>query len=140
MPDLTYRAERALLGAPIRDPGLLDDVAFLTADDFTAQAHRQIFTAITRAHAAQSDGTGPLSRVVVALAAAGPGIDAGYLEEMARTCPQPAHAPAYARMVAEARLRRQLAVHAERLFRDAGNLHYDIGRLSQAARAADVTT
>jgi hypothetical protein len=36
-------------------------------------------------------------------------------------------------MVMEASLRRQLLTHAERLFRDAGDLHFEVGRFSRAA-------
>ena len=36
-------------------------------------------------------------------------------------------------MVMESSLRRQLLVHADRLFRDAGNLHFEVGRFSKAA-------
>jgi replicative DNA helicase len=133
MANLTYRAEQALLGALLNDPDLLEDLRFLTAEDFLSQTHRDIFTAVTTAHAARPDDGGRPFNVTVALAGPGPGFDPRYLETIARSCPQPANAPAYARMVMEARLRRQLLSHADRLFRDAGDLHFEVGRFSQAA-------
>ena len=49
------------------------------------------------------------------------------------TTVNPANATAYARMVMESSLRRQLLVHADRLFRDAGNLHFEVGRFTKVA-------
>jgi hypothetical protein len=37
MVSLTYRAERALLGALLRNPASLDDIPFLTAGDFASE-------------------------------------------------------------------------------------------------------
>ncbi len=132
MVNLTYRAERALLGALLRDPDLLEDMRFLAADDFVSQAHREIFNAIRSVQASQTARTGHSYVLAVALAAPGPGPGVGYLEDSARACPQPANATAYARMVMEASLRRRLLAHANRFLKDAGDLHWEVGRFSQA--------
>ena len=58
MANLTYRAERAVLGALLRDPDALDDIRFLTADDFASGQHRDVFRAIAAAHA-QAPGDSP---------------------------------------------------------------------------------
>jgi hypothetical protein len=55
---------------------------------------------------------------------------------MADTCPHPANVAAYARMVIEAALSRHMLLHAERLFREAGDLHYEV---IQAAKAPGAT-
>jgi hypothetical protein len=133
MANLTYRAERALLGALLHDPDLLEEVRFLAADDFMSRTHRDVFTAITSARADYQTDDGPSFDFAVALAAPGPGLDLRYLESLGQACPDPANAATYARMVMEASLRRQLLSHAERLFRDAGDLHFEVGRFSQAA-------
>lgn len=133
MTNLTYRAERALLGALLRDPGLLNDVRFLTVADFTSPSHRTIFEAIGSVQAGHPAGRGPSYVLAVALAAPGSGLDVHYLEQVARSCPEPANAAAYARMLMEAGLRRRLLSHAERLFQNAGDLHYEVGRFTKAA-------
>ena len=133
MANLTYRAERAVLGALLQDPDLLDDVRFLAPDDFQSRTHRDIFTAITGTHSDHPDETGHSFALAVCLVASGPEIDVHYLEGLTRACPDLANVAAYGRMVMEAHLRRQLLTHANRLFRDAGDLHFEVGRFSRAA-------
>jgi hypothetical protein len=133
MVNLTYRAERAVLGALLQDPDLLEDVRFLAAEDFQSRTHQDIFTAISSTHADRPGATGRSFELAVCLAAPGPGIDVRYLEGLTRACPDLANAAAYGRMVMEAHLRRQLLTHANRLFRDAGDLHFEVGRFSRAA-------
>ena len=53
MVSLTYRAERALLGALLRDPASLLDIPFLTAGDFASEQHGEVFSAIAAAHGAE---------------------------------------------------------------------------------------
>ena len=133
MANLIYRAERAVLGALLRDPDALDDIRFLAADDFASGQHRDVFRAIAAAHAqAPGDSQAPFE-FAVAFSAPLPGISVRYLQALSGTCPDPAHVRAYARMVMESALRRQLLVHADRLFREAGDLHFEVGRFSKAA-------
>ncbi|MGA2828963.1 MAG: hypothetical protein ABSF03_22945 [Streptosporangiaceae bacterium] len=61
-----------------------------------------------------------------------PGISVRYLQSLSGKCPDPANVRAYAGMVMESSLRRGLRAHADRLFRDAGDLHFEVGRFSKA--------
>lgn len=137
MANLTYRAERALLGALLRDPGALDDIRFLTAGDFASDQHREVFSAIAAARAQSPDGSHASFEVTVAFSAPPPGISVRYLQALSETCPNPANVRAYAGMVMESSLRRELLTHAQRLFRDAGDLHFEVGRFSKAATPGD---
>ncbi len=140
MPDLIDRAERALLGALLRDPDQIANVGFLTAADFGIPEHRAVFTAITAARAGRPNGSISPADLTVSLAAQQPGLSVQQLGELGDSCPQPANALAYARMVAEASLRRQLAVHAQRLVDDAATLNHTIGRfppVTQPGRGAE---
>ena len=133
MVNLTYRAERALLGALLRDPASLNDIPFLTAGDFTSEQHGQVFSAIAAAHARPLDDSPAPFEFAVAFSNSPPGISVRYLQSLSEACPDPANATAYARMVMESSLRRQLLAHADRLFRDAGDLHFEVGRLTKVA-------
>jgi replicative DNA helicase len=106
MPNLTRRAERAVLGALLRDPGLLPDLRHLRLDDFASARHAEIFTAIQEARDARSGGSGSSFVAAVALAARSGGAGIEELDDIARACPQPSHGAVYARMVQEASLRR----------------------------------
>jgi hypothetical protein len=134
MADLTHRAEQALLGALLRDPDQIGNVRFLTAADFATPRHRAVFTAIADVHDGRLNGSLTPADLVVSLAAQQPDLSVQQLGELADSCPHPANAPAYARMVAEASLRRSLAVHAERLVEDATQLNREIGRVPAAAK------
>ena len=112
MVNLTYRAERALLGALLRDPASLNDIPFLTAGDFASEQHGQVFSAIAAAHARPLDDSPAPFEFAVAFSNSPPGISNHYLQNLSETCPDPANTSAYARMVMESSLRRQLLVHA----------------------------
>ena len=101
MANLTYRAERALLGALLRDPDALDDIRFLTAGDFASDQHREVFSAIAAAHAQAPDDSHAPFEFAVAFSAPPPGISVRYLQALSETCPDPANVRAYARMVME---------------------------------------
>jgi hypothetical protein len=133
MVNLTYRAERALLGALLRDPASLNDIPFLTAGDFASEQHGEVFHAIAAAHARPLDDSPAPFEFAVAFSNSPPGISVRYLQSLSEACPDPANANAYARMVMESSLRRQLLAHADRLFRDAGNLHFEVGRFTKVA-------
>jgi len=132
MPSLTERAERALLGALLLEPRQAAMVPRVEIGDFTDQRQGEFFAAVR--DAAGSDPRTARTR------AAGLDADPGYLNLLRYSCPDPSHATAYARMVVEAALRRQLAVHASRLEQAAANLHYDtrrLGTLAQPGGTAD---
>lgn len=126
MVNLTYRAERAVLGALLDDPDLLNEASFLSPEDFASPQHREIFRAIVAARAEDTGRDYPPFVFAVAASAAAPGLSVRYLQSVADTCPHPANVGAYARMVVEAALSRQMLIHAERLFREAGDLHYEV--------------
>src|SRR5580692_9273495 len=117
MPSLTERAERALLGALLLEPRQAAMVSRVAIGDF-ADKRQGVFFAAVRSAAGPDPGTaGPR--------AAGLDADPAYLNLLRYSCPDPSHAAAYARMVVEAGLRRQLADHADRMEQAAANLHYD---------------
>ena len=126
MVNLTYRAERAVLGALLDDPDLLNEASFLNAGDFASPQHQEIFRAIVAARAEDTGRDYPPFAFAVAASATAPGLSVRYLQSVADTCPHPANVGAYARMVVEAALSRQMLIHAERLFREAGDLHYEV--------------
>jgi hypothetical protein len=135
MANLTYRAERAVLGALLHEPDLLNEVSFLNPGDFASQQHEEIFQAIRAARATDSSRGYPPFEFAVASSAASPGLSVRYLQGLTGVCPQPANVGAYARMVVEAALCRQMLVHAERLFREAGDLHYEVTRAARTPAA-----
>jgi DnaB-like helicase N terminal domain len=132
MPSLTERAERALLGALLLEPRQAAMVPRVEIGDFTDQRQGEFFAAVR-------DAAGPDPRTARTRLAE-LDADPAYLNLLRYSCPDPSHATAYARMVVEAALRRQLAVHADRLEQAAANLHYDtrrLGTLAQPGGTAD---
>lgn len=130
MPSLTERAERALLGALLLDPAQLARLPVLEVTDFRMDSHRSVFEHLRYA-GAHGDHAG--LRLNGDLVAAPP----GYTDVLRRSCPDPAHAPAYARLVIEAMLRRELSAHAQRLRTAAADLHYHGARLAAGAQPGD---
>ena len=120
MPNLAVRAEQAVLGALLQNPGLIDQVGHLSGADFSDTSHKWIFDAITETHAVHPELTGERFMTVVADSA--PEIDRLYLDALPGRCPVPGHLPAYGRMVAEASMIRELDVHAHRIARGAADL------------------
>lgn len=117
MSDLTTSAERALLGALLTDPAQLDELRYVRTADFESWRHREIYATIQEVHAAAPSLSG--AAFADSVAARLPTIDFAWeideLHALALTCPDPDHAPTYARMVQEAGFRRDLAEHAERI-------------------------
>jgi len=131
MPNLTERAEQALLGALLIDPGLMAALSLRTTD-FGSDLHAAVFYELQCAAESgdrEADAADQEATII------GP----GYAAELRRSCPDHRNASAYARMVMEAALRRQLREHAERLQTDAANLHYDVRRLEHADSRAGIT-
>lgn len=117
MPELINSTERALLGALLTDPAQLDELRYVRAEDFESQRHREIYAAIQDVHSAAPNLSG--AAFADSVAARLPTIDYVWeideLHALALNCPDPDHAPTYARMVQEAGFRRDLAEHAERI-------------------------
>jgi DnaB helicase-like protein len=123
---LTARAERALLGAIIADPGLAGRLGYLRPADFDDAWNRLVYSAILvarRDHPPVPDGW----REAI-IRAAGPGVVAREdLDALVGDCPDPGHGAAYGAMVVQggalAILReqaRELAARARQLAGSAG--------------------
>jgi hypothetical protein len=125
MTSLTHRAEQALLGALLTSPDRPGGLPGVKLEDFTPGLHQHLFSILQ--HGATQRAAWLAAEVA----------GAEYLAELRRSCPDPAHAPAYARLVMEAALRRQLAQHALRLEYEAANLNYQAQRLADGARPGD---
>jgi len=133
--NLAYRAERALLGALLQDPGQIDDAPFVTVADFASSHHQRVFTAILTARMEQHSRSTPPRDLDVVVAALDPELNLGQLRAISESCPRPGNGATYARMVIEASLCRQLAVHAGHLFEAAGRLNHDIARFTDTAKS-----
>ena len=112
MPDLTSRAEEALLGALIADPWQLASVPRLAAADFTEPARQAVFTAISELHAREPGASGAELAGLIARTARDPQISADYLAAITGAPPTPSAAAVYGRMIIEAAFDRQLGAHA----------------------------
>ena len=125
MTSLTDRAEQALLGALLATPDRLVRLPPVKLEDFTPGVHQHLFSIL------EHDVTGRGAWLAAEVAGD------EYLAVLRQSCPDPARAPVYARLVMEAALRRQLAQHALRLEYEAANLHYQALRLVDGARPGD---
>ncbi|HEY1914354.1 MAG TPA: DnaB-like helicase N-terminal domain-containing protein [Streptosporangiaceae bacterium] len=132
MTDLTDRAERALLGALIREPDQIYGARFVTVADFADPQNRTVFAALIALYADHLDGARLPADLPGALTAKEPGINPEHLTRLTDACHRPQHAATYARMVIEAGLRRQLTGHADRLAEQAHTLYQEVGRLTGA--------
>ncbi|MEV7925427.1 DnaB-like helicase N-terminal domain-containing protein [Kitasatospora sp. NPDC088779] len=114
-PDLVLRAEQAVIGAALRDRQRLDDIAHLAPDRMAHPTHRAVLTALIESRT--SNPSAPAAQVpeLIAQRTAITGVTADYLRRLADTAPQPRAIASYARMVQEAAVRRDLALHVDRL-------------------------
>jgi replicative DNA helicase len=128
MGTLTHRAEQALLGAMLREPGLAVRLDYLESGDFASNRHRVVFTAImTASRSGQSDRWRRAIEKAVS-----PEISPQYLDELEAACPDLRHGPAYGVMVLEASARRDLLAHVTDLADQAESLRYTAQRLIRA--------
>src|SRR5580693_8403239 len=106
MTDLTRRAEQAVLGALVADPGRAVALNGLTVSAFGDGKHQAIFAALTGAVPADSGLLGrfrgwltrlPLRRQIRDLRA--------YMDTLPGLCPDPDHIADYAAMLGQARKR-----------------------------------
>ncbi|MFE2107997.1 DnaB-like helicase N-terminal domain-containing protein [Kitasatospora sp. NPDC059463] len=148
-------AEQAVLGACLLDPaqlGVLEE--WLEPRHFYRPAHEGFFAILLAQHAAGHLALAPDAGnevkqdwAITAITTATrevPGFTASYGHTLIATCPRPAHASAYGRMVLETAVRRALEEHAHRLLHAAeteaveaaveltGVLHTVIARLADA--------
>ncbi|MFJ8628134.1 DnaB-like helicase N-terminal domain-containing protein [Kitasatospora sp. NPDC093550] len=114
-PDLALRAEQAVIGAALRDPQQLDQIAYLTPDRLAHPTNRALLGALIESRT--SNPAAPATRMpeLVAQKAAVRGVGADYLRRLADAAPQPRAIASYARLVQEAAVRRDLALHLDRL-------------------------
>jgi replicative DNA helicase len=109
MPDLTSRAEEALLGALIAGPDQLASVPALEAADFTDPARQAVWTAISRLREVAPGASGPEFADVIHATSNDDLITYDYLTRLAVAAPTPGAADVYARMVLEAAFLRGFA-------------------------------
>ncbi|MFE0762881.1 DnaB-like helicase N-terminal domain-containing protein [Streptomyces smyrnaeus] len=120
------QAEQAVLGAVLLEPRQLGRLAgWLRPEHFYRPAHAALYAAMLDLRAEGHPATKAAPNVAVPLAwvndtreKAGThvrGLTAGYVHSLASTCPLPAHAPVYGRMVLEGAIHRSVAQHAIRL-------------------------
>lgn len=128
MANLTDRTERALLGALLINPDQGQALTFLQRNDFASRRHGDILSGI---RAARNAGRGPGYRWLNDVAmAAGPFTEPRELRDLEADCPAPAHAPAYAALVIEARARRILAQTLERITLETSGMEIDHRRIT----------
>ncbi|MEW1632732.1 DnaB-like helicase N-terminal domain-containing protein [Streptomyces sp. NPDC093801] len=120
-----HYAEQALLGALLLEPDRLKTLGILHPADFANAAHLAVFHAMTaltppppNVHTRKPVW---LTAVLEHARPAARGLTASYLHQLASTCPEPAHAPAYAAIVRAGHARRTLTAHAEHLVHTAGD-------------------
>lgn len=114
-----HYAEQALLGALLLDPHRVKTIGPLDPDRFASANHRALFAAMTTLTAPPPDlhAKEPVW-ITAVLAHARPharGLTPSYLHALAGACPDPAHAPAYARMVRADHARRTVLMHGSLL-------------------------
>jgi hypothetical protein len=109
MPDLTDRAEEALLGALISDASqAVELLNQIDASAFTHPARRAVWIEISRLSDLAVGTSGPEFADLILAATDDPAITSDYLTRLALSTPTPDAAHAYARLVAEAALNRAL--------------------------------
>jgi hypothetical protein len=137
MSSLAQRAEQAVLGALLHDHDLIGQIPHLAAEDFAEPTHQAVFLAVSDVHLTHPAAAG--NRFTALVAASIPAIDGSYLHRLPDMCPYPAHLAAYARMVTEAALIRELGTHADRIAHGAADLvrHADRLRLSGGVTARE---
>ena len=109
--DVELDAERSVLGSILIDgPVIAEVLEILTAADFSTPSHVAIFLAMARCY---SQGVSP--DTVNVAAAMGGTADIALFAEIVNTTPTSLHAAQYARFVAEASRRRQIAEASVRI-------------------------
>ncbi|MGW7516417.1 DnaB-like helicase N-terminal domain-containing protein [Streptomyces sp. NPDC054796] len=120
------QAEQAVLGAVLLEPRQLGRLTgWLRPEHFSRPAHSALYAAMLDlrqdGHPATKlapDAPVPISWINDAREKAGThtrGVTAGYVHSLVNTCPRPAHAPVYGRMVLEGAIHRSVTQHATRL-------------------------
>lgn len=129
MDTLTSRAERALLGAMLRDPALVLALGYVELADFALNRHRLLYTAVKTASGTW-DGSRPWDVTVAAAAEEATPLD--YIDELEAACPDPGHGRTYAALVLDAHFQRAMLEAAGDAGALAETVSYDAARLTQA--------
>ncbi len=108
MPDLTARAEEALLGALISDARQLAGIPDLEPGAFTSPDRRAVWAAISRLREIAPGASGPEFADLILATTDNTAITSDYLTQLALSAPTPSAAAAYANLVTEAVLTRDL--------------------------------
>jgi replicative DNA helicase len=140
MADPLLRAEEALLGAVLLDPGQLDRLAWLHPGDFYRPAHAALFSAARSAERPSGPGPVPVgwpNRILAEAATRTRGLGASHLHALVGACPHAHHAPVYGRMVLEGAIHRSVLQHATRLHQAVRGARVR-GDASQAVGSAEV--
>ncbi|WP_328939221.1 replicative DNA helicase [Streptomyces tauricus] len=118
-PRAVFHAEQALLGALLLEPHRRDTLTNITAGSFSTAEHSALFAAITTLPAPSPDthatNTTWINQVLATARDQARALTASYLHALIQVCPQPQHAPAYARMAEAEHARRRLRAAAEHL-------------------------
>ncbi|PKT72330.1 replicative DNA helicase [Streptomyces populi] len=118
-PDPVFHVEQALLGAFLLEPHRLGDVTGITGASFGHYAHTALFAAIRSLPvpdpAEHAKNTQWLDAVLTTARQQARGLTPSYLHDLIQLCPQPRHAPAYARIVEAEHSRRLLRAAAQHL-------------------------
>ncbi|GAA1070006.1 DnaB-like helicase N-terminal domain-containing protein [Kitasatospora nipponensis] len=139
------RAEQAVLGAVLLDPGQLASLAWLEPGHFYRPTHRALFAAMRDLHHAGqpvlvAKGNVPLDWVAGAVAQASRnvhGLSPSYTHTLIAACPRTRHAAMYGRMVLEGAIHRTITEHAVRLHQ-AARADALRGEVDDALHQADV--
>ncbi|MFD6989280.1 DnaB-like helicase N-terminal domain-containing protein [Streptomyces sp. NPDC059943] len=119
LPPPVFHVEQALLGALLLEPHCGAGLTGITAGAFSSAAHAALFAAIRSLPAPEpaehAKTTTWLNRVLTAAEEQTRGLTTTYLHHLIQCCPEPHHAPAYARIIEEEYSRRLLRAAAHRL-------------------------
>lgn len=122
-PPPVFHVEQALLGALLLEPHRAANLTGITAEAFSTAAHAALFTAIRTLPvpepAQHATTTTWLNQVLTTAGEQTRGLTTAYLHHLIQLCPQPRHAPAYARIIEAEHARRLLRAAAHRLIHTA---------------------
>ncbi|TXL84166.1 DnaB-like helicase N-terminal domain-containing protein [Streptomyces sp. IB2014 016-6] len=122
-PPPVFHVEQALLGALLLEPHRAAGLTGITAEAFSSAGHAALFTAIRSLPAPDpaqhAKNTKWLNQVLTAAGEQTRGLTTAYLHHLVQLCPQPQHAPAYARIIEAEHARRLLRTAAQRLVQTA---------------------
>ncbi|MFD3522218.1 DnaB-like helicase N-terminal domain-containing protein [Streptomyces sp. NPDC058653] len=118
-PPPVFHVEQALLGALLLEPHRAASLTGIPAEAFSTAGHAALLTAIRSLPAPEpaqhSRNTAWLNQVLAAAGEQTRGLTTTYLHHLIQCCPEPQHAPAYARIIEEEHSRRLLRAAAHRL-------------------------